>query len=159
ARRPRRKSAGARRRSIASRPCATRSRTPCASRRTSCTNRAKRTAMAGEINCLMTKGLVPFVERTVGPEGLAALLPTAGRPRDYLTAEYNWIPLSLADQMVRLAMKLMNEDDQDRWARRFADDFMDWKPSREERGWAGAYTMSLGSPRAVYADTSNMLLH
>jgi len=115
--------------------------------------------MAGEINCLMTKGLVPFVERTVGPEGLAALLRTAGRPREYLTAEYNWIPLSLADQMVRLAMKLMNEDDQDRWARRFADDFMDWKPSREERGWAGAYTMSLGSPRAVYADTSNMLLH
>jgi signal transduction histidine kinase len=115
--------------------------------------------MPGEINCLLTKGLIPFVERTIGPEGVAALLRTAGRPREYLTAEYNWIPLSLADQLIRLVMKLMDESDQDRWARRFADDFMDWKPSREERGWTGAYTMSLGSPRAVYADTVNMLLH
>ena len=115
--------------------------------------------MSGEINCILTKGLVPFVERTVGPEGLATLLRAAGHPREYLTAEYNWIPLTLADQLVRLAMKLMNEPDQDRWGRRFADDFMEWKPSREERGWVGAYTMSLGSPRAVYADTTNMLLH
>src|SRR5262245_66553397 len=66
-------------------------------------------------------------------------------------AEYNFIPLPLADQLIRLSMRLMVEPDEDRWARRFADDFMDWKPSREERGWAGAYTMSLGSPRAVYA--------
>ena len=114
--------------------------------------------MSGEISCLLTKGLVPFVERTVGPEGVAALLRTAGRPREYLTAEYNWIPLSLADQLIRLVMKLMGEPDQDRWARRFADDFMDWKPSREERSWVGAYTMSLGSPRAVYADTFNIIL-
>ncbi len=114
--------------------------------------------MSGEISCLLTKGLVPFVERTVGPEGVAALLRTAGRPREYLTAEYNWIPLSLADQLIRLVMKLMGEPDQDRWARRFADDFMDWKPSREERSWVGAYTMSLGSPRAVYADSFNIIL-
>src|SRR5262245_51826344 len=66
-------------------------------------------------------------------------------------AEYNFIPLPLADQLIRLSMRLMVEPDEDRWARRFADDFMDWKPSREERGWAGAYTLSLGSPRAVYA--------
>jgi signal transduction histidine kinase len=114
--------------------------------------------MSGEINCLLTKGLIPFVERNVGPEGVAALLRAAGRPREYLTAEYNRIPLSLADQLVRLAMDLMNEPDEDRWGRRFADDFMDWKPSREERSWVGAYTMSLGSPRAVYADTFNMIL-
>jgi signal transduction histidine kinase len=114
--------------------------------------------MSGEINCLLTKGLIPFVERNVGPEGVAALLRAAGRPREYLTAEYNRIPLSLADQLVRLAMDLMNEPDEDRWGRRFADDFMDWKPSREERSWVGAYTMSLGSPRAVYTDTFNMIL-
>jgi signal transduction histidine kinase len=114
--------------------------------------------MPGQINCILTKGLVPFVERTVGPEGVAALLRTAGRPREYLTAEYNWIPLALADQLIRLVMNLMDESDQDRWGRRFAEDFMDWKPSREERGWIGAYTMSLGSPRAVYAETFNMIL-
>jgi signal transduction histidine kinase len=114
--------------------------------------------MSGEINCLITKGLIPFVERTVGPEGVAALLRIAGRPREYLTAEYNWIPLSLADELARRAMQLMNEPDEDRWARRFADDFMDWKPSREERSWVGAYTMSLGSPRTAYADSTSMIL-
>ena len=61
-------------------------------------------------------------------------------------AEYNWIPFSVADEMVRLCQEMMGEPDEERWARRFADDFMDWKPSREERGWAGAYTMSLGKP-------------
>jgi hypothetical protein len=114
--------------------------------------------MSGEINCLITKGLIPFVERSVGPEGVAALLRTAGRPREYLTAEYNRIPLVLADELARQAMQLMNEPDEDRWARRFADDFMDWKPSREERSWVGAYTMSLGSPRAVYADRISMIV-
>ena len=108
---------------------------------------------AGEINCILTKGLIPYVERKVGPEGAAALLRTARRPREYLMAEYNWLPLPLADQLIRLAMELMGEQDQDRWTRHFADDFMDWKPSREERAWAGAYSMSLGNPRAIYADT------
>src|SRR4029450_2045743 len=94
-------------------------------------------AMPGEINCLLTKGLIPFVERTIGPEGVASLLRTAGRPREYLTAEYNWIPLSLADQLIRLVMKLMDESDQDRWARGFADDFMDWKRVRGEGSGGG----------------------
>src|SRR3990170_6882066 len=107
--------------------------------------------MPPEINCIFTKGLIPFVEREVGPEGVAALLRTAGRPREYLMAEYNWLPFAVADQLVRQCMEMMGEIDEDRWARRFGDDFMDWKPSREERGWAGAYTMSLGSPRAIYA--------
>ena len=109
--------------------------------------------MPPEINCIFTKGLIPFVERVVGPEGVAALLRTAGRPREYLIAEYNWMPFSVADDLVRLSQELMGEPDEDRWARRFAEDFMDWKPSHDERSWAGAYTMSLGSPRAVYAKT------
>ena len=29
--------------------------------------------MAGDINCLFTKGLIPFVEKEVGPSGVAAL--------------------------------------------------------------------------------------
>jgi two-component system NtrC family sensor kinase len=66
-------------------------------------------------------------------------------------AEFNWIPFPVADTMVRVCQEMMREPEEERWARRFTDDFMDWKPSREERGWQGAYTMSLGSPRAVYA--------
>ena len=99
------------------------------------------------------------MEGEVGPEGVAALLRTAGRPREYLMAEYNWLPLAVADQLVRQCMEMMGETDEDRWARRFGDDFMDWKPSREERGWAGAYTMSLGSPRAIYAKAPSLSFH
>jgi len=109
-----------------------------------------------EMNCIFTKGLIPFVEKEVGPEGVAAVLRAAGRPREYLIAEYNWIPFSVADDLVRLTQELMGEPDEERWARRFAEDFMDWKPSRDERGWAGAYTMSLGSPRAVYAKSASL---
>src|SRR5262245_20297245 len=107
--------------------------------------------MAGEVGCIFTKALIPWVEREVGPEGVSAILKAARRSREYLIAEYNTIPLKLADELARLAMELMGEIDEDRWARRYAEDFMDWKPSRDERGWAGAYTMSLGSPRALYA--------
>jgi signal transduction histidine kinase len=111
--------------------------------------------MPAQLNCIFTKGLIPWVERTVGSDGVAAVLRAAGRSRDYLMAEYNFIPFPTADQIVRLCMEMMGEPDEDRWARRFAEDFMDWKPSRQERGWAGAYTMSLGSPRAIFADTAN----
>jgi signal transduction histidine kinase len=104
----------------------------------------------GTISCIITKGLIPFVEREVGPEGVAAIVKRAGRPREWLMAEYNFIPLSLAGDLLKLSMRLMGESDEERWVRRFGDDFMDWKPSREERGWGGAYTMSLGSPRAIY---------
>jgi signal transduction histidine kinase len=113
--------------------------------------------MPAEVNCIFTKGLIPFVERKVGPEGVAALLRAAGRSREYLMAEYNWIPLPVADRLARLSQELMGEPDEERWARRFGDDFMDWKPSREERAWGGAYTMSLGSPRAVYAKRPSMM--
>ena len=54
--------------------------------------------MPAEINCLFTKGLLPYVEREVGPEGVARLLQVAGRSRDYLMAEYNWIPFSVAER-------------------------------------------------------------
>jgi signal transduction histidine kinase len=112
--------------------------------------------MGPVVSCILTKGLIPYVEREVGPPGVAALVRTAGRSREYLMAEYNWLPFERADRLIRLSMELMGETDEDRWARRFADDFMDWKPSRDERGWAGSYTMSLGSPRALYAKASEL---
>jgi signal transduction histidine kinase len=107
--------------------------------------------MPGQVNCVFTKVLIPWVEREVGPEAAVAILKAAGRSREYLMAEYNDLPLDLADRLVRLAMRLMNEPDEERWARRFATFFMEWKPSRTERSWAGAYTKSFGSPRAIYS--------
>ena len=107
--------------------------------------------MPAEVGCLVTKALIPYVERQVGPEGVSALLRRAGRPREWLIAEYNRLPLSVADDLVRLAMTLMGATDEEAWARRFGEDWMDWKPSREERAWNGTYSMSLGSPKAVYS--------
>ena len=43
----------------------------------------------------------------------------------------------------------MNEPDEERWARRFGESFMDWKP-REERSYLGTYSMGIGHPRAAY---------
>jgi two-component system, NtrC family, sensor kinase len=106
--------------------------------------------MPGDVNCIFTKGLIPFVEKEVGPEGVAALCRAAGRSRDYLMADHNWISLALADELVRLAMALTGETDVEAWARRFTDDFMDWKPSREYRHYLGTYSMGIGSPREVY---------
>jgi signal transduction histidine kinase len=103
----------------------------------------------GEVNCIFTKGLIPFVEKEVGSEGVAAICRAAGRSRDYLMADHNWIPLAVADEVVRVCQKLMNEPDQDRWARRYGESFMDWKP-REERSYLGTYSMGIGSPRATY---------
>ena len=105
--------------------------------------------MPGEVNCIFTKGLIPFVEKEVGPEGVAAICRVAGRSRDYLMADHNWIPLDVADQVVRVAQGLMNEPDEERWARRFGESFMDWKP-REERSYLGTYSMGIGHPRAAY---------
>jgi two-component system NtrC family sensor kinase len=105
----------------------------------------------GDINCIFTKGLIPFVEKEAGPEGVAALCRTAGRSRAYLMADHNWLSLSVASEMVRVAMELTGDTDVDRWARRFADDFMDWKPSREYRHYLGTYSMGMGNPREVYS--------
>jgi len=107
--------------------------------------------MPGDINCLFTKGLIPFVEKEAGVEGVAELCRAAGRSRDYLMADHNWLPLTLANELVRVAMRLTGDVDEDRWARRFTDDMMDWKPSREYRHYLGTYTMGLGSPRELFA--------
>jgi len=105
--------------------------------------------MPGEINCSFTKGLIPFVEKEVGPEGVAAICRVAGRPRDYLMADHNWLPLAVAGEMVNVCQELMDEPDEERWARRYGESFMDWKP-REERSYLGTYSMGIGSPRAAY---------
>jgi len=111
--------------------------------------------MPGEVNCIFTKGLIPFVEKEVGAEGGAAICRVAGRPRDYLMADHNWIPLSVANEIVRVAQELMNEPDEERWARRFGESFMDWKP-REERSYLGTYSMGIGHPRAAYERMSTI---
>ncbi|MFI5325162.1 MAG: GAF domain-containing protein, partial [Candidatus Rokuibacteriota bacterium] len=105
--------------------------------------------MPGEVNCVFTKGLIPFVEKEVGPEGVAAVCRVAGRSRDYLMADHNWIPIQVADEIVRVCQRLMNEPDEERWARRFGESFMDWKP-REERSYLGTYSMGIGHPRAAF---------
>lgn len=106
---------------------------------------------AGRAGCIITKVLIPLVERQVGPAGAAALVRLAGHSREYLLAEYNSLPVAVMDQLVRLAMQLAGETDEERWARAFGEESMNWRPSREERAWGGAYTMSFGSPRAIYA--------
>ena len=105
--------------------------------------------MPAEINCIFTKGLIPFVEKEVGHEGAAAICRVAGRSRDYLMADHNWIPVVVADQLVKLCQELMHEPDEERWTRRYGESFMDWKP-REERSYLGTYSMGIGSPRAAY---------
>src|SRR5262245_5493002 len=106
--------------------------------------------MPGDMNCIFTKVLIPFVETEVGETGVAAILREAGHTREYLIADHNWIPLSLADRLAHLAMEGAGEADEDRWARRFGEFGMDWKPTHEERSYMGAYTMGMGSPRAIY---------
>src|SRR5262247_1414517 len=105
--------------------------------------------MPGEVNCIFTKGLIPFVEKEVGPEGVAAICHIAGRSRDYLMADHNWLPLAVAGELVKACQQLMHEADEERWARRYGESFMDWKP-REERSYLGTYSMGIGHPRAAY---------
>jgi two-component system, NtrC family, sensor kinase len=107
--------------------------------------------MPGEQNCIFLKSLIPLVEQEVGAAGVEALVRKAGRPREWLIADHNWVPQALANELVRLAMELMGASDVESWARRWAEHHMDWKPSHEERHFMGAYTMGLGSPRALYA--------
>jgi two-component system NtrC family sensor kinase len=107
--------------------------------------------MPGEVNCLFTKVLIPFVEKDVGEAGVKAILQAAGHSREYLTADHNWIPLPLADSLAHLAMELTDETDEERWGRRFGNYLMEWKPSHDERSYIGSYTMGLGSPRAIFS--------
>ncbi|HEY7521633.1 MAG TPA: ATP-binding protein [Methylomirabilota bacterium] len=106
--------------------------------------------MPGDVNCLFTKVLIPFVEKEVGPEGVAAVLRTAGRSREYLVADHNWLPLPLANELVRLAMELMGEPDEDQWARRYTEYLMEWRPSRADRHYLGTYSMGLGEPQRYF---------
>jgi two-component system, NtrC family, sensor kinase len=106
--------------------------------------------MPGEVNCLFTKALIPFVEKEAGAAGVATLCRAAGRPRDYLMADHNWLPLDVANDVVRLCMELTGDIDVDAWARRWTDDMMDWKPSREYRHYLGTYSMGVGSPRELF---------
>ena len=105
--------------------------------------------MPGEVNCVFAKGLIPFVEKEIGPEAVATICRIAGRSRDYLMADHNWIPLAVAGEMVKACQALMHEPDEERWARRYGESFMDWKP-REERSYLGTYSMGIGSPRGAY---------
>ena len=52
--------------------------------------------MPGEVNCIVTKILIPYLERNVGPEAVAEVCRAAGRSREYLMADHNWISLDLA---------------------------------------------------------------
>jgi signal transduction histidine kinase len=106
--------------------------------------------MPGDVNCIFTKVLIPFVEKEVGPEGVQAVLRTAGRSREYLVADHNWLPLALVNQLVRLAMELMGETDEARWARRYTEYLMEWRPSRADRHYLGTYSIGLGEPRRYF---------
>jgi signal transduction histidine kinase len=116
--------------------------------------------MPGEVNCLLTKVLIPFLEREVrlGPEGSAALCRAAGRSRDWLMTDHNWIPLALADELVGLAQELAQEPDTERFVRRFSEFSMDWKP-REERSYLGTYSMGIGEPRGIFERMDVMYSH
>src|SRR5262245_16292296 len=105
--------------------------------------------MTGEVNCLVTKVLLPFVEKHVGPEGGAVICQAARRSREYLMADHNWISLELADDLMRLGQTLMGELDTERWVTAMIEFGMDWKP-REERSYLGTYSMGIGAPRGLY---------
>jgi len=103
----------------------------------------------GEVNCIFAKSLIPFLEREVGPEAAAAVCRAAGRPRDYLMADHNWIPGDLMLRLVRLGQQLMGDPDEEHWLRHWAEFAMDWKP-REERSYIGTWSMGMGDPRALF---------
>jgi len=106
-------------------------------------------AMPGEVNCIYTKVLIPYLERNAGPHAAEAVCRAAGRSRDWLMADHNWISLDLANELMRLGRELMGEPDEERWARAFWEFGMDWKP-REERSYVGTWSMCIGDPRMAY---------
>ena len=105
--------------------------------------------MPGEVNCIVTKILIPYLERNVGPEAVAEVCRVAARSREYLMADHNWISLDLAEALLRRGRELMGEPDEDRWVRGFCEFSMDWKP-REERSYLGTWSMGIGDPRTIY---------
>jgi signal transduction histidine kinase len=107
--------------------------------------------MPDDVNCIFTKVLIPFLEREVGlgARGTAEICRVAGRPRDYLMTDHNWLPLPLADRLIRTAMTLAGDHDEEAFIRRMWEFGMDWKP-REERSYLGTYSMGIGDPRTLY---------
>jgi signal transduction histidine kinase len=105
--------------------------------------------MPGEVNCVWTKGLIPYLERNVGPHAVEAVCRAAGRSREWLMADHNWISLDLATELMRLGQELTGEPDEERWLRGLWEFGMDWKP-REERSYMGTWSMCLGDPRMAY---------
>jgi regulatory Fis family protein len=47
-------------------------------------------------------------------------------------------------------MQLMGEPDEERWARRYAEYCMEWRPSRRDRHYLGTYSMALGDPQRYF---------
>jgi len=74
----------------------------------------------------------------------------AGRSREYLSADHNWIPLSLMTDLIQLTMTLMGETDERRWSRRYEEYLMEWRPSRADRSYLGTYGMALAEPRRYF---------
>jgi signal transduction histidine kinase len=104
-----------------------------------------------DVNCIFTKILLPFVQREAGPEAVATLCRAAGRSRDYLMADHNWLPLAQVNALMDLGHELTARagEDDEAWLRRLWDFSMDWKP-REERSYLGTYSMGIGDPRGIY---------
>jgi hypothetical protein len=105
--------------------------------------------MPGEVNCILTKILIPYLERNVGVQAAEAVYRAAGRSREYLMADHNWISLALANELMQLGRELTAEADEECFARKLFEFGMDWKP-REERSYLGAYSMGIGAPRGIY---------
>ena len=59
--------------------------------------------------------MVSFLERRVGPHAVEAVCRAAGRSRDHLMADHNWIPLEVADDLMRLGCELTGDADEERW--------------------------------------------
>jgi signal transduction histidine kinase len=106
-------------------------------------------AMPGEVNCIFTKVLIPFLERRVGPEAVDAVCRAAGRSREYLMADHNWIPLELANELMQLGRELSGEVNEEQWLLTISEFASDWQP-REERSYLGTYAMGIGAPRGIY---------
>jgi signal transduction histidine kinase len=101
------------------------------------------------VNCVFTKALIPFLERRVGPHAVEAVCRAAGRSRDQLMADHNWIRLEVADDLMRLGRELTGEADEERWTLALSEFATDDEP-REERSYLGTYALGIGAPRGIY---------
>src|SRR5262249_7313211 len=103
----------------------------------------------GEVNCIFTKALIAFLERRVGTHAVEAVCRAAGRSRDHLMADHNWISLGVVDDLMRLVQELTGDADEERWTLALTEFATDWTP-REQRSYLGTYALGIGSPRGIY---------